>query len=643
MEQLPVPKFKLESPGSDTVIDYRQFGEFRNLGSVDYEFVIKDEAGLARAAGEGVYPNKYDFSQDAYYQSIKSKGLLGTSVWSRLYTDNSQADFFAWATADNIEPGVRQFFIAENLRYAGLIMQSIKAFYAALVHFPRSICWSNDNRSFFWFIGQAAIVKINHLCRQYPELGVRLEGADFNIGGHREYPLRNIDIGREKIEIIPGFFVPWGRNERMKEEMDFNTLEVKKTIGKGKVQLVQFSNRHWQMRVDGKPFFVKGMTYSPTAVGETPFPETLTKFPDAKPLSNWMWQDSNQNGIIDAPYETWVDKNRNRVQDQDEPVVGDFKLLKDMGCNCIRVYHQPEDNKYNYGYINKPLLRDMYLNYGIRVALGDFLGAYCIGSGATTEKGTDYSNPAQRALMREIVHDLVQDNKNEPYILMWVIGNENDMPDINSINRVYTNAYENPIPYVTFINEIAMMIHELDPNHPVAVSNNDVIHLNYFRELAPAVDIFGVNAYKGPDGFGELWQQVYRIYDKPVLITEFGSDCYHPGQGVSEGEQKVYHEACWKDIMYNRASRGGYGNAIGGIVFEWLDEWWKASKNKSPFKHDTEHNAIFVMTDGTVSEEWFGICGQGDGKHSPFLRELRSSYNLYKMMWNDWPIFETKK
>ncbi len=643
MEQLPQPKFKLEIPGSDTVVDYRVYGEFKNVGTFDYEYIIKDKAGLAKAVGQGIFPHEYDYSQDSYYQNMKSKGLLEGNPWDHIYTDNPQADFFIWASTDNIERGVRQFFIGEIFQYAGLISQAVKAFYAALVHYPRSICWSNDNRSFFWFVGQAAIVKISHLCRQYPELGVRLEGADFNIGGHREFPLRNLDLGKEKIEIIPGFFTPWGRNERVKEEKDLNSMEITKTVGTGKVQLVQFSNRHWQLRVDGKPFFIKGMTYAPTRVGETPFPETLAKFPNAIPKANWMWQDTNNNGKIDAPYESWVDKNRNRVQDEDEPVVGDFKLLKDMGCNCLRFYHEPEHNKYNYAYLNKPLLRDMYVRYGIRVALGDFLGAYCLGSGADPANGTDYTDPAQCARMKKIVEDMVLDNRDEPYILLWVLGNENNMPAVNSINAVRTNAYANPAAYLNFVNEVAKMIHQLDPNHPVVTCNNDVVHLNHLRDLAPDIDIFGVNAYKGSAGFGELWQQVYRIYDKPILVTEYGCDCYHPGQGVNEGEQAIYHEASWKDILYNRAGRGGYGNSIGGIVFEWLDEWWKSNRETSPFEHDTTHNDLFILPDGTVSEEWFGLCGQGDGKQSPFLRELRRAYYLYKTMWTEWPLWEPKK
>jgi len=34
-----------------------------------------------------------------------------------------------------------------------------------------------------------------------------------------------------------------------------------------------------------------------------------------------------------------------------------------------------------------------------------------------------------------------------------------------------------------------------------------------------------------------------------------------------------------------------------------------------------------------MHEEWLGVAGQGDGKLSPFLRQLRQSYYTYKKAW----------
>ena len=74
----------------------------------------------------------------------------------------------------------------------------------------------------------------------------------------------------------------------------------------------------------------------------------------------------------------------------------------------------------------------------------------------------------------------------------------------------------------------------------------------------------------------------------------------------------------------------GAGNALGGVVFEWLDEWWKAYE---PWIHDTKGVWKGPFPDGFMHEEWFGICGQGDGKLSPFLRQLSKSYYTYQKLW----------
>ena len=37
-----------------------------------------------------------------------------------------------------------------------------------------------------------------------------------------------------------------------------------------------------------------------------------------------------------------------------------------------------------------------------------------------------------------------------------------------------------------------------------------------------------------------------------------------------------------------------------------------------------------AFPDGWSSEEWFGIFSQGDGEQSPFLRQPREAYFLYR-------------
>ncbi|RLB79190.1 MAG: hypothetical protein DRH17_14140, partial [Deltaproteobacteria bacterium] len=213
----------------------------------------------------------------------------------------------------------------------------------------------------------------------------------------------------------------------------------------------------------------------------------------------------------------------------------------------------------------------------------------------------------------------------EPYILFWLLGNEN-------VYGVACNADKDPEGFFKFANEVACIIKSLDPEHPVALCNGDTLFLDVFGKYCPDIDIFGANAYRGNYGFGYLWQAVKEEADKPAFITEFGCPAYAEGKTREEAEelQAEYHRAAWEDIQYNMSDGPGVGNAIGGIIFEWLDEWWKAYE---PGMHDTKPLWAGPFPDGYMHEEWLGLCGQGDGSQSPFLRQLRKAYYAYQEMW----------
>jgi len=82
------------------------------------------------------------------------------------------------------------------------------------------------------------------------------------------------------------------------------------------VQVLQYETGDWRLMVDNKPFMIKGLTYAPTRVGESP---------DEGTLQNWMEQDLNKNGRADGPYDSFVDTNKNNRQDKNEPAIGDLR------------------------------------------------------------------------------------------------------------------------------------------------------------------------------------------------------------------------------------------------------------------------------------------------------------------------------
>jgi beta-glucuronidase len=269
----------------------------------------------------------------------------------------------------------------------------------------------------------------------------------------------------------------------------------------------------------------------------------------------------------------------------------------------------------------------MYNNYGIMVMMGNFLGKYSIGSGATWEEGTDYENPEHKKNMMESVKQMVLEHKDEPYILMWILGNENNY-------GVACNADKKPQAYYKFVDEVAQMIKSIDKAHPVAINNGDTLFLDIFTKNAPNVDVFAANIYRGNYGFGAFWSQVKDATGKPAMVTEYGCPAYADQLSIADAEQEQsdYLLGNWLDIEENSASYArGAGNSIGGVTFAWLDEWWK---NYEPFLHDVKADVIGPFPGGYYYEEWFGLVAQGDGHHSPFIRQLRKSYFMYKDLWN---------
>jgi beta-glucuronidase len=598
IKNVPATKPVLEQPGDGDVVDYNRYGEFVGIGTDSYVYKMKGSAVLAKAVGEGIYPNTMGVLKNRKYKEVFKQGRLNGTHWDFVNTRDLEAAYFKWATAPE-EPGVKLFYTALILERSGLLMDAVKAYHALVVFFPRSVgitYWHTP-----WYPAQAAIGKIKNILRQNPQLGYEYVGGKIQIINSNDNDTKN-----DVFIVSPGVVQKalGGRDLRRK----FG--KIVRTLGGKAVKIVQYASGDWQLLVNGKPYLIKGITYVPTKVGQSP---------DKGTVENWMTQDTDHNGQVDSPYDSWVDKNRNGIQDADEPAVGDFQLMKDMGVNTIRLYHHPSP-------ILKEVLRDMYKRTGIMVVMSDFLGKYTIGSGADWASGTDYENPVHQETMLRSVEAMVNEFRGEPYILMWLLGNENNY-------GVASNGDKKPDIYYAFLNKVAKRVKALDPTRPVAMCNGDTLYLDKFAKNAPDVDVFGSNVYRGDYGVGAFWDEVRRITGKPAIITEYGAPAFSStvNEADVEDQQAAYHRGSWMDIESNSAGYSdGEGNALGGIAFEWMDEWWK---NYEPAKHDTKADVIGPFAGGYYFEEWFGIVGQGNGEKSPFLRQLRKAYYTYKQMW----------
>jgi hypothetical protein len=215
-------------------------------------------------------------------------------------------------------------------------------------------------------------------------------------------------------------------------------------------------------------------------------------------------------------------------------------------------------------------------------------------------------------------------------VLLWLLGNENN---IASWSR--ENAGQKPEAYASLIGELADMIHKLDPEHPVAVSEGDNFNtLRLYSRLAPGIDIIAYNAYRGEKGFGFLWREAQRIFDRPIFISEFGAFAYQAKAGEDDELQRRYIQGNWEDIVrqsrpYADTHKNLTGHSIGGTVFDWLDRWYM---DGTPSEHNAGLRYWPISPDHLRHEEWFGIVSMGDG--SDWLqRHRRKAYYYLQSAW----------
>lgn len=94
-----VTEIKLYDPGKEEFVDYAKYGEFTNVGTKDYKYIVREQEGLSQAVGEGIYPNTGSVRWDpAFRQALKDKRLEG-SHWDFMHSPDLEAAFLKWAMA----------------------------------------------------------------------------------------------------------------------------------------------------------------------------------------------------------------------------------------------------------------------------------------------------------------------------------------------------------------------------------------------------------------------------------------------------------------------------------------------------------------------------------------------------------------
>jgi hypothetical protein len=357
-----------------------------------------------------------------------------------------------------------------------------------------------------------------------------------------------------------------------------------------------------RLQVDGRDFMVLGMNWDYIPIGQN------------YTYSLWTQPDD----VIEAA------------------LAREMPLLQAMGVNAIRQY------------VGVPprWVRYIYERYGIFTVINHTVGRYGFNLDGVWHPSVDYSDPRMRAAIRAEVVRTVDEFRGVPGLLMWLLGNENNYglvwksAEVEALPQGERDAARARHLYSLF-GEVIRAVKEHDPGVTVAMANGDVQYIDIIAEECQGLDVFGTNCYRGIS-VRDLFQVVKDKLGLPVLFTEFGADAFNARTMREDQEtQARYLIGQWQEIYEMSAGKGRVGNAIGGLVFQWSDGWWKFGQESRLDIHDTNaswpnggYAEDYVAGENNMNEEWWGICAKGQpDARGLFDLHPRAAYYALRDAW----------
>jgi GT2 family glycosyltransferase len=245
----------------------------------------------------------------------------------------------------------------------------------------------------------------------------------------------------------------------------------------------------------------------------------------------------------------------------------DFELLADLNVNTLLVHDAPRT------------LLERASRAGFRVIYTFTLDWHSIGDDASF-----------RNRVREISAK-VEKLRDEPSLLLWSLGNE--IPE-----WIYREKGADFL--AGRLKELYEAVIRVDPSHPVTHQNWPVT-----KDLdLPFLEVVSFNLYPSwprevvVRGYGEYIEKDLkpRAAGRPLLITEFGISSLE----VTVERQAETLRKCWEEIRRRTA---------GGVVFEFVDEWWKNYDNPiaPPDYWHREYAPDDEKSQDLDPEEYYGI------------------------------------
>ena len=291
----------------------------------------------------------------------------------------------------------------------------------------------------------------------------------------------------------------------------------------------------------------------------------------------------------------------------------EMPLLKEMGVNVIRQYVGIPPRWVKY----------IYEKYGIYTMVNHPVGRYGYTLDGVWIPSVDYSDRRFREAVKEEILQLVDQFRGVPGMLMWLLGNE------NNYGLHWTSVEAEALPkgerdnararhLYSLYQEIIDGIKKREPGRLVGIVNGDIQYLDVIAQECRGLDVFGTNVYRGISA-RDLFQRVKDELNAPVMFAEFGADAWNERE-MREDQvmQAKYLKGQWREIYHMSSGKGRVGNAIGGLIFQWIDGWWKFGQDSRLDIHDTNaswpneaYPEDYIEGGNNMNEEWWGITAKG--------------------------------
>jgi exo-beta-1,3-glucanase (GH17 family) len=187
---------------------------------------------------------------------------------------------------------------------------------------------------------------------------------------------------------------------------------------------------------------------------------------------------------------------------------GDVESLAAHGGNSARTWSTQRNGETARAFLDRAHAA------GVTVALGLQIGS--------ERSGFDYDDVAAVAAQLAAAREEVLKYRDHPALLFWVLGNE--------LNHSYTNS-----KVYDAVNDIAKMIHELDPNHltTTTLSGFKENAIADIKTRAPEIDLISFQVYGSLFGLpGKISDE---RFDAPFMVTEWGTLGYWDMEQTSWG------------------------------------------------------------------------------------------------------------